>query len=839
MKAVYITILIIGFAVLAKAQTTTFSYQGKLNNDGMAATSPHDFEFKLFDAATSGTQLGATQQLLGVPVSAGVFTVTLDFGSQFTGSARWLEISVKNAPGPFTLLTPRQRISSSPYAIKSLDADTATTANNALNLGGVAANQFVVTTDPRMTDARTPSAGSGNYIQNQNAVAQPATNFNISGAGTADRFAAATRFDLSGRTILRSPAGTGNLFLGQSTGSGNSGTDNTFLGANAGQNNGAGSFNTFVGRTAGLANTVGEMNTFLGFEAGYVNDTSSNNSFFGYRSGRSNSAGAANAFFGADAGVSNTTGSNNSFFGQDAGRANNAGGGNAFFGKSAGTANNLGGMNTFVGFQAGLANTGGDFNVFIGGSAGGANTNGNGNVFIGLNAAVNNTIGSGNVVIGNSAGLSSSNLSNAVAIGEGVFASSSNAFMLGNASHNVQVLGNLSVNGTLTANLPSGDGSYIQNRTTTQTGTTNFNISGDGTVGGTLNATTVDAAAYRLGGERILRNTGTQNISVGVLAGSLGVDSAFFGYNAGNGNLSTGTDNSFFGSDAGGVNSTGDANAFFGSDTGDSNTTGSSNSFFGRSAGSANSTANFNSFFGAQSGQNATGGSNSFFGMLSGSGTTSGTGNVFVGKNAGDTNTSGDNNTIIGNQANVGSANLSNATAIGAGAVVSQSNTVVVGRGADNVIIPGSLSTSGPLYLLAPGSGLGTAVCMGASTGGTVGSCSSSLRYKENVQTYAAGLEVVRRLRPVTFDWKTTGLNDVGFAAEEVAAIEPLLATQKNGQVEGVKYAQLTTVLVNAVNEQQATIETQAKQLKEHAAAIEALKKIVCRLDPSAKICQP
>ncbi|MBK9171725.1 MAG: tail fiber domain-containing protein [Chloracidobacterium sp.] len=47
----------------------------------------------------------------------------------------------------------------------------------------------------------------------------------------------------------------------------------------------------------------------------------------------------------------------------------------------------------------------------------------------------------------------------------------------------------------------------------------------------------------------------------------------------------------------------------------------------------------------------------------------------------------------------------------------------------------------------------------------------SSLRYKSNVEPYDRGLEVVRRLRPIAFQWNSGGLLDIGFAAEEVATV--------------------------------------------------------------------
>jgi hypothetical protein len=42
---------------------------------------------------------------------------------------------------------------------------------------------------------------------------------------------------------------------------------------------------------------------------------------------------------------------------------------------------------------------------------------------------------------------------------------------------------------------------------------------------------------------------------------------------------------------------------------------------------------------------------------------------------------------------------------------------------------------------------------------------------------------------------------DLGLIAEEVEKINPLFVTYERGQIEGVKYPQLTAVLVNAVKE--------------------------------------
>src|SRR2546421_11568460 len=90
------------------AQTTTFTYQGRLTDGGTPANGNYDLQFALFDNLSGGAQIGSTQTLNTVAVSNGVFTVSLDFGaSAFTGASRFLEISGRpSGGGSFTLLSP-------------------------------------------------------------------------------------------------------------------------------------------------------------------------------------------------------------------------------------------------------------------------------------------------------------------------------------------------------------------------------------------------------------------------------------------------------------------------------------------------------------------------------------------------------------------------------------------------------------------------------------------------------------------------------------------------------------------------------------------------------------
>src|ERR1700730_17226597 len=123
------------------AQTSSFTDQGRLTDGGTPANGTYNMQFRIFDTGTvgTGTQIGTTLTPPPVQVSAGSFNVQLDFGSGvFTGPARYLDIVVNGTP-----LMPRQQITSTPYAIRSLAAVKADTATNATQLGGVDAARFV------------------------------------------------------------------------------------------------------------------------------------------------------------------------------------------------------------------------------------------------------------------------------------------------------------------------------------------------------------------------------------------------------------------------------------------------------------------------------------------------------------------------------------------------------------------------------------------------------------------------------------------------------------------------------------------------------------------------
>lgn len=133
------------------AQGTTFTYQGSLSLGGIPASGVYDFTFALFDNNAAGQQIGVTSTNLGVAVTNGVFSATLDFGANFPGAPRWLRIGVRaNGGGAFTLLNPLQGLTPTPYAITAASA------------GSVLAGNVVGTVALAQLPASIVTNGSGN-----------------------------------------------------------------------------------------------------------------------------------------------------------------------------------------------------------------------------------------------------------------------------------------------------------------------------------------------------------------------------------------------------------------------------------------------------------------------------------------------------------------------------------------------------------------------------------------------------------------------------------------------------------------------------------------------------
>ncbi len=278
-----------------------------------------------------------------------------------------------------------------------------------------------------------------------------------------------------------------------------------------------------------------------------------------------------------------------------------------------------------------------------------------------------------------------------------------------------------------------------------------------------------------------------------------------------------------------GENNGGEHNTFIGSYAGISNRGGSYNNFIGFNAGNGNMSGNSNCFIGNGAGESNNGGSgNVFLGNGSGMNNTEGIDNIYIGTNSGLWHTKGNNNIIIG-------------IASGGNPMEERNNTIKIGAyagfddpGSDRLFIDGSpdgrdFSTSliygsfadGAKELRVNGSIYYT---------GNIGEVSDS-RLKTNLYVIDNVLDKIQELNGYYFDWNSTAKeslivnekHQIGVLAQDIEKVFPELVSEMEEGYKTVDYAKLTPVLLQAVKEQQATIESlsnEVDELKQMVAAI-------------------
>jgi hypothetical protein len=178
-KLIVLGLLLSTLCISASAQGTAFMYQGHLIETGNPANGLYDIRAGLYAASSGGALISALYTNSAVPVSNGLFTITMDFGDLFNGTPYWLQIGVRTngAGAAFAPLSPRQELTPTPYAIFAEGANaaglTGTISGNgggltnvdAGTLGGlgagsfwhlggnsVTAGQFIGTTDSQPLD---------------------------------------------------------------------------------------------------------------------------------------------------------------------------------------------------------------------------------------------------------------------------------------------------------------------------------------------------------------------------------------------------------------------------------------------------------------------------------------------------------------------------------------------------------------------------------------------------------------------------------------------------------------------------------------------------------------
>ena len=304
----------------------------------------------------------------------------------------------------------------------------------------------------------------------------------------------------------------------------------------------------------------------------------------------------------------------------------------------------------------------------------------------------------------------------------------------------------------------------------------------------------------------------------------------FLGRNAGNFTMG-GTENSGFGGNTLSSNTSGSSNtatgyvALFGNTSGFENTANGAHALALNTLGNANTATGFNALFG-----NTMAISNTATGAFALFSTSRGSENTATGASALSTNITGTGNTAAGAFA---LANTTGSTNIGIGHsagfnLTSGNYNICIGNigvaGESGAIRIGTVGVHGQAFLAGvqgvTTGGTGTPVLIDAN--GELGTISSSVRFKDDIQDMGETTEGLLKLRPVTFRYKAQpeGRTQFGLIGEEVEKVMPeLVVCSSTGDVETVLYHEMPAMLLNELQKQQREIQ----ELKSELSALRAV----------------
>ena len=582
------------------------------------------------------------------------------------------------------------------------------------------------------------------------------------------------------------------------------GTRNTFIGAHSGMKTTTAGYNTACGSGTLINNTIGESNTIIGHESSHVSTTSSYNTFVGRKTGREITSGGSNTFIGYQSGYeSNSSGC--SFLGYESGYLNdNTGNYNSGVGYKSLYGCRNGDYNIAMGYYAGHGNTSTSygnwsFNILIGRLSGYRLTTGNYNSCIGDLSGYNLTSGIGNSLYGRTSGYSitSGDYNSTLGYNSGYYIQSGDKNIC------------IGYNSGPTSISSLTDKIYIDND---RNGTSSL-IYGDTsdsgrfiTINGSLNVTgelTSDIIGDVQGSVTISSSKTLSIYNTDRIVITNSSSSFYLGYLTANGGARTGTGdlyNTAVGSLSGNRLSIGDENTLIGESSGYYTTTGVRNTFVGRQAGRSNSVGSYNSGFGVDALYTCVSGQgNTAIGRAAGR-TITGSFNTMLGYYTG-SNNKGSHNICIGNQAGSTSSETSSYYLY-----IDSSR-----KGSDSLIYGYTLGTT-TNYIKINGNFY---IKQNKIAQASSWSNYSDINLKENI--YPLTEDITRKielLNPVNFNWKSNSEEDVGFIAQEMKVVFPLLVNESNN-ILSVDYARLTTYLVKGMKEQNKKINNLEKELEQ------------------------
>jgi hypothetical protein len=642
-----------------------------------------------------------------------------------------------------------------------------------------------------------------------------------------------------------------------------SGYENVGVGFQTGYSLTTGYRNTIMGHMSGYAMTSAYENVAIGYDSGGDITDGIRNVTIGTQAGRVITTGDYNTLIGRAAGYDQTTASHNTAVGASAGE-NMTSGGNVYVGSSSGV-NATSGVNTAVGYQTLEQCTTGSLNTAIGyramdtlttasnhtavGTYAGLGSDPStdaGNVWVGYDAGngpVGTCTGIANIGIGYQSMTSHTTSSAVICVGyqSGLYLQTAND-SVGIGRNTLQGESSRLVTGAINVAV----GPYAQQYAYTGTGNTSMGrmalrgVSGTGV-------------------------TGNYNVALGYEAGqdvTSGSYNVISGYRAGY-NISSGGTNTAIGTEAMFTATTAEANVAVGRqalyaltdglnnvavgrNSLDSTTTGDYNVAVGYQALDDNVTGGAKTAVGYQALQNDTGASlSTAVGYQALGGQTTGLYNVAIGHSAGGSVATNGDNVFVGTTTGIATTGASN-TMVGFQAGYDQtsgSNNLLLGRFAGRSSSPSGTITTGSNIVCLGDNSITSIFCADTTIS------SSDSRDKTDIENFSAGLDFIKKLRPVTYRWDKrsnylTKDNDdllsitpdgthkesrqhLGFLAQEVEQIEKefgyseskdsqlVVNTNEDDTAMGIKYERLVPVLVNAIKELSAEVEKLKSQLNQ------------------------
>jgi len=271
--------------------------------------------------------------------------------------------------------------------------------------------------------------------------------------------------------------------------------------------------------------------------------------------------------------------------------------------------------------------------------------------------------------------------------------------------------------------------------------------------------------------------------------------------------------------------------ALYNNTTGRFNTATGSQALFSNTAGSFHTAIGFGALFSNTYGDANTGG-NTAIGAAALLNNTTGGGNTGIGESALVNSVTGNQNIALGYVAAQNLTDGSNNIDISNPGVPTESNIIRIGNVVPFTDIYGFPHAAHSATYIAGVSGtavVGDPVVVDAN--GQLGTVASSVRFKKDIKPMDNASQVILRLKPVSFQYKSDskGAPQFGLIAEDVAKMNPdLVVRDRKGEIYSVRYEAVNAMLLNeflkehrTVQEQQKEIDALRAELKEQRALIE------------------